>query len=90
VRDYREDLAFLATDGRVEPRFPSPFLKKAPTPVFVELMDDGAYTRREYLVNFEEAFKQEPRHFHECVTTGRHLHTDGTEGKADIAMFNAF
>ena len=94
VRNYREDLAFLATDGRVELRFPSPFLKNAPTPVVVELMEDGAYTRREYLVNFEEAFKQELLHFHECVTTGRHPHTDGTEGKADIAqaiaMFNAF
>ena len=94
VRNYREDLAFLATDGRVELRFPSPFLKNAPTPVVVESMEDGAYIRREHLVNFEEAFKQELLHFHDCVTTGKHPLTDGTEGKADIAqaiaMFNAF
>jgi predicted dehydrogenase len=94
VRNYREDLAFLATDGRVELRFPSPFLKNAPTPVVVELMEDGAYTRREYVVNFEEAFKQELLHFHDCVTTGKHPLTDAIEGKADIAqaiaMFNAF
>ena len=94
VRNYREDLAFLATDGRVELRFPSPFLKNVPTPVIVESMEDGAFTRREYLVNFEEAFKQELLHFHDCVTTGRQPLTDGAEGKADvaqaIAMFNAF
>ena len=32
VRNYREDLSFLATDGRVEVRFPSPFLKSVPYP----------------------------------------------------------
>jgi predicted dehydrogenase len=94
VRNYREDLAFLATDGRVELRFPSPFLKNAPTPVVVELMDEGTYTRSEHLVNFQEAFKQELLHFHECITTGTHPHTDAAEGRADIAqaiaMFNAF
>ncbi|MDB5058953.1 MAG: Myo-inositol-2-dehydrogenase [Chloroflexi bacterium] len=94
VRNYREDLAFLATDGRVELRFPSPFLKNVPTPLVVELMEDGVYTRREHHASFEEAFKQELLHFHECVTTGRHPLTDGAEGKLDIAqaieMFNAF
>jgi predicted dehydrogenase len=94
VRNYREDLAFLATDGRVELRFPSPFLKNAPTPVVVELMEEGTYIKSEHLVNFQEAFKQELLHFHECVTTGIHPHTDGAEGKTDIAqaiaMFNAF
>ena len=94
VRNYREDLAFLATDGRVELRFPSPFLKNAPTPVVVETMEDGSYTRREYQVDFEEAFKQELLHFHDCVTTGTQPLTDGEEGKADIAqaiaMFKAF
>jgi predicted dehydrogenase len=94
VRNYREDLAFLATDGRVELRFPSPFLKSAPTPVVVELMEDGVYTRREHVANFEEAFKQELLHFHHCVTTGAHPLTDGAEGKADVSqaidMFNAY
>jgi predicted dehydrogenase len=94
VSNYREDLAFLATDGRVEIRFPSPFLKSVPTPVVVEQMEDGVYTRREHCVSFEEAFKQELLHFHQCVTTGAHPLTDGAEGKADvalaIAMFNAF
>jgi predicted dehydrogenase len=94
VRNYREDLAFLATDGRVELHFPSPFLKHMPTPVVVEQMEDGAYCRREYTVNFEEAFKRELLHFHECVTAGKHPLTDGAEGKDDIAqaiaMFKAF
>lgn len=94
VRNYREDLAFLATDGRVEVHFPSPFLKSVPTTVVVETMEDGVYTRREHHVNYEEAFKQELLHFHECITTGAPPLTDGAEGRADvaqaIAMFNAF
>ncbi|MGH2387108.1 MAG: Gfo/Idh/MocA family protein [Chloroflexota bacterium] len=94
VRNYREDLAFLATDGRVEIRFPSPFLKSVPTPVVVESMEDGIYTRREHHANFEEAFKQELLHFHECVVHGTPPLTHGAEGKADvaqaIAMFKTF
>lgn len=94
VRNYREDLAFLATDGRVELRFPSPFLKSVPTPVAVELMEDGVYTRREHHVDFEEAFKQELLHFHQCVTTGTAPLTGAEEARADVAqaieMFTAF
>ncbi|MDB5074899.1 MAG: hypothetical protein JWO42_1078 [Chloroflexi bacterium] len=94
VRNYREDLAFLATDGRVELCFPSPFLKSVPTPVIVERMQDGVYTRQEHHVNFEEAFKEELAHFYECATTGKPPLTSGEEGKADVAqaidMFKAF
>ena len=94
VRNYREDLAFLATDGRVEIHFPSPFLKSVPTPVVVETMDEGVYHRREHQVDFEEAFKAELAHFHTCVTTGERPLTGGEEGRADvaqaIAMFEAF
>jgi predicted dehydrogenase len=94
VRNYREDLAFLATDGRVEINFPSPFLKNLPTPVVVETMQDGGYVRQEHVLNFEEAFKQELLHFHECVTTGVQPLTNAEEGKADVAqaieMFKAF
>ncbi len=94
VRNYREDLAFLATDGRVELRFPSPFLKSVPTPVVVEAMENGVYTRREHQAGFEEAFKQELLHFHDCIVSGKQPLTDGAQGKADvaqaIAMFNAY
>jgi predicted dehydrogenase len=94
VRNYREDLAFLATDGRVELHFPSPFLKSAPTPVAAETTEQGVYMRHEHVVSYEEAFKQELLHFHACITTGIHPLTDGVEAKADIAqaiaMFNAF
>jgi hypothetical protein len=62
--------------------------------VVVEAMEDGIYTRCEHQLNFEEAFKQELLHFHECITTGADPLTNGAEGKADlaqaIAMFNAF
>jgi predicted dehydrogenase len=94
VRNYREDLAFLATDGRVELRFPSPFLKSVPTPVVVELTEDGVYTRREHQVDFEEAFKQELVHFQQCVTQGIPPLTGAEEARADIgqaiAMINAY
>ncbi len=84
VRRYREDLAFLATDGRVEIRFPSPFLKSVPTPVVVESTEDGVYALHEHQVDFEEAFKQELIHFHHCVVEGAEPLTTAEEAKADI------
>jgi predicted dehydrogenase len=94
VRNYREDLAFLATDGRVELQFPSPFLRHAPTPVVVETMQDGAYQRRQVLVDFSEAFKEELMHFHHCVVSGDEPLTGAVEARADIAqaidMFKAY
>jgi predicted dehydrogenase len=94
VRHYREDLAFLATDGRVEINFPSPFLKSVPTPVVVETTQEGDFIRQEHVLGFEEAFKQELLHFQDCVTTGAQPLTGAEEGKADVAqaieMFKAF
>ncbi len=86
VRNYREDISLLAIDGRLGIHFPSPFLKSVPTPVVLEVMDEGVYTRSEHLANFEEAFKQELLHFHDCVVHGTHPLTDGAEGKEDVAQ----
>jgi len=94
VRDYREDLAFLATDGRVEIRFPSPYLKSVPTTVITERMDGGVYARTEHQADFHEPFKEELLHFYHCATTGAEPLTGAEEGRADvaqaIAMFKAF
>jgi len=94
VRNYRQNLAFLATDGRVEIRFPSPYLKNVPTMVITERMDGSIYGRTEHQVDFQEAFKEELLHFHHCATTGADPLTGAEEGRADvaqaIAMFKAF
>ncbi len=86
LRDYFEELAFIGESGRVRIQFPSPWLKHFPTPVEVQGMEDGAEWRKRVNVAYAEAFKEELVHFHHCVTAGEQPLTDGTDGRADIAL----
>jgi len=86
LRDYFEELAFIAGAGRVRIQFPSPWLKHFPTPVEVQGMEDGAEWRKRVNVSYAEAFKEEALHFYHCVTAGEQPPTDGRDGRADIAL----
>lgn len=83
---YFEEIALMSGKGRLRIQFPSPYLRNFPTPVVVERMEQGAATEKRVTVSYEEAFKQELIHFHECVTHGRPPRTGGQEGKRDIEV----
>lgn len=85
LRHYDEEIAVLAESMRVRIRFPSPFFRNMPTPIIVEGMEGEANWTKTVTVSYEEAFKQELRHFYNCVTTGARPETDGHVGRQDIA-----
>lgn len=87
LRDFRQELSFYGSNRRVHICFPSPFLRSAPTPVVVQGMEDGVCYRKEILVSYEEAFKQELRHFHDCITNDRQPETSAEESREHLLLF---
>ncbi|SCL60116.1 Predicted dehydrogenase [Micromonospora eburnea] len=86
VRDYFEELAVLSPTQRVRIQFPSPFLKHWPTPVVVQRMEDGALIESRVQASYDEAFREELRAFHDCVTGGKAPLTDVADSRADIVV----
>ncbi|HWE62379.1 MAG TPA: hypothetical protein VHB98_11765, partial [Chloroflexota bacterium] len=73
-------------DARVRIRFPSPYFRNMPTPIVIEGMEGEATWTKTMTVSYEEPFKQELIHFHDCVTTHTRPETDGQAGRQDIAV----
>lgn len=86
VRHYDEEIAVHAESARVRIRFPSPYLRNMPTPIVIEGMDGEANWTKTLTVSYEEAFKQELRHFYDCVAGHTTPETDGQVGRQDIAV----
>jgi predicted dehydrogenase len=88
---YQMEFAFYALDRRLTLSFPSPFLRSMPTLLTTEAGDtDGPRAwRTEEVVSYDESFRQELRHFHECVVTGRTPVTSAKDALRDIALCQA-
>ncbi|MFE2673406.1 Gfo/Idh/MocA family protein [Streptomyces hygroscopicus] len=86
VRDYSEEIAVLSPTQRIRIQFPSPFLKNWPTPVVTQSMEDGALVERRIQVSYDEAFREELRAFHSCVTDGTPVLTDVHDARIDISV----
>jgi predicted dehydrogenase len=89
LKHYVQDFSFYASDGRVHIRFPSPYLKNAPTIVDVEAMDGTELRQTRLTASYEEAFKLELIHFHECVTKERPPLTDAAGFRTDLELLIA-
>ena len=89
LKHYLQDYSFYASDGRVHIRFPSPYLKSTPTRVEVESMDGVELHVTSIVASYEEAFKLELVHFHECVTQGRAPLTDAAGFRTDLELLTA-
>jgi predicted dehydrogenase len=88
---YQMEFSFYALDRRLTLSFPSPFLRSMPTLLTTEAGEaDGPRAwRNDETTSFAESFRQELRHFHECVTTGRAPMTSGADALRDIALCQA-
>jgi predicted dehydrogenase len=86
LRHYFEEIALMSASGRVRIQFPSPYLRHFPSPVIVELMEDGAAVEKRVTASYAEAFKEELIHFHECVTQGKKPLTDVHDARRDIEI----
>ena len=90
LKHYDERLLFVAPARRVELRFPSPYLRHAPTPLTVERPGRaGELVVEQRTVSYEEAFRDELLHFHECVVRGRKPRTGGAEAMGDARWIEA-
>jgi predicted dehydrogenase len=91
IARYSMEFAFYSPERRVTLAFPSPFLRSMPT---LLISEDGQprsprASRTEEVASYQESFKQELVHFHDCVTTGRRPTTSGTDALHDIALCEA-
>ena len=91
IARYEMEFAFYAPERRLTLSFPSPFLRSAPT---ILVSESGTPTtthswRSEEITSYEESFKRELVHFHECVTTGRTPTTSAADSIHDIALCEA-
>jgi predicted dehydrogenase len=90
LKHYDERLLFVAPRRRVELRFPSPYLRNAPTPLTIERpARGGALVVEQHTVSYEEAFRDELLHFHDCVVSGRAPRTGGAEALGDARWMEA-
>lgn len=86
LRKFDETLTVYSKNKVVEIAFPSPFIKNAPTMVETWEMNGDVYQETHAQASYEEAFKEELRHFHACIEQGVEPETPLTEGRDDIAF----
>jgi predicted dehydrogenase len=88
IARYEMEFALYSPDRRLTLSFPSPFLRSMPTLLVTESGESGTphSSRTEEITSFNESFKEELIHFHECATTGRPPITSGADTLHDIAL----
>ncbi len=89
LRRYKQEIACYAPDERLTIEFPSPYLRNAPTPLILEEQDAESTWQRELVTSFDEAFRRELIHFHECATSGEAPRTTAADARRDIALAQA-
>jgi predicted dehydrogenase len=88
IARYQMEFALYSPNRRLTLSFPSPFLRSAPTILVSETGTPGtaSSSRSEEITSFEESFKKELIHFHECATIGRTPVTSALDTIHDIAL----
>jgi predicted dehydrogenase len=91
IARYDMEFALYSPDRRLTLSFPSPFLRSMPTLLISETGEANSprSSRTEEVTSFNESFKEELVHFHECVTSGREPVTSGRDTLHDIALCEA-
>jgi predicted dehydrogenase len=91
IARYQMELAFYSPERRLTLSFPSPFLRSMPTLLVLEAGDAPSPRswQTEEITSYEESFKQELIHFHDCVTSGREPITSAADTLHDIALCEA-
>jgi predicted dehydrogenase len=85
---YQETVAYYGRAERIQLTFPSPFFRNAPTGIIVESMESGRAAEKRVTASMDEAFKEELRHFADCVRTGARPDTTPEEARGDVALLH--
>jgi predicted dehydrogenase len=88
IARYEMEFAFYAPEHRLTLSFPSPFLRNAPTMLIREGGESGTPRswRTEEITSYDESFREELIHFHDCITSGQVPITSGEDALRDIAL----
>jgi predicted dehydrogenase len=91
IARYEMEFALYSPDRRLKLSFPSPFLRSMPTLMVSETGEAKSprSSRTEEITSFNESFKEELIHFHDCITSGREPVTSGRDTIHDIALCEA-
>jgi predicted dehydrogenase len=85
--DFRESLEVYGDDCRVLLSYPSGFSPGIPSTLVLQGIDaEGTSYRQEPAIPWDNAFTNELRHFHACVTQDQACRTPLDEAKHDIAL----
>lgn len=86
TKHFDEELAVWTREAIVGLRFPSPYLKNAPSELTViRTVGEETLTTR-IIASYQEAFYNELAHFRDCVVHGQRPLTDAWEGARDIEL----
>ncbi len=88
ITRYAMEFALYAPDTRLTLSFPSPFLRNAPTLLTREGGDLGTARswQTEEITSYDESFRAELIHFHDCVTSGNAPLTSARDALHDVAL----
>jgi len=86
---FDEELTVYGSAQTVAIQFPNPYVRYAPSQVRVQKMDGAAHTSNTIVSSFDEAFRREWQHFHDCVTTGAAPRTGAADALRDIEILRA-
>lgn len=86
---YKETVTYCGPQQRLVLDFQSPYLRNAPTRLVCQDAVEGNLVECAWTLGFEEAFKSELVHFHECVMMGVTPRASPLEGRKDIKLLQA-
>jgi len=85
--DFKETLEIYGDDQRVILSYPTGFSRGQLSRVTIQGIDaTGTSYRSEPAIAWDNAFVQELKHFHACITTGATCHTSIASARDDIAL----
>lgn len=79
---FDEKLLVYSTEATLRVEWPSPFLKNAPTMVFLDKMDGRVEEQVRCVASYDEAFRRELIAFLDCIKTGATPLTSAEHGRA--------
>jgi predicted dehydrogenase len=83
---YEQQFEVVTPSSRLALRFPSPFLRNAPTGLVLLAGEGTVSWEQAFTVSYEEAFRRELEEFHHAVVTGEPPRTDAQEALDDIIL----
>jgi predicted dehydrogenase len=84
--EYVQELAFRTPSARLALRFPSPFLRNAPTLVALDRFEDEVLHREQLVAGYDEAFRRELVHLHRTVVDGVAPLVTPEQARGDVVL----